>query len=58
MNEEGYEVYYKNLKARASNFMHNFAITLAWANLIARRTQHDGEKLPETMLKWSLSDYV
>ena len=58
MNLEGYEVYYGRLKYKATNFMLNFAITLAWAHLIHRRTQPDGEKLREVMPIWRLEDYV
>lgn len=51
---DGYEVYYKKLKARASNFMSHFAITLAWADLIARRTALDG---PSEHKEWVVTTY-
>jgi len=52
MNLEGYEVYYTKLKMRATNFMMHFAVTLAWADLIHRRTMPDGEKPIETLPEW------
>jgi len=49
-----YSVLYKGLKARATNFMMHMAVTLAWANLIARRTALDG---PSQHKEWVVTTY-
>lgn len=53
---EDYSVLYTELKARATNFLSSFAVTLAWARLITERTALD---TPERVVReWSLADYV
>jgi len=54
MNLEGYEVYYTKLKMRATNFMMHMAVTLAWADLIYRRTALDG---PSQHKEWVVTTY-
>ena len=52
-----YDTFYSNLKARATNFMYGWSALLAWADLIHRRTEPDGDKLIETSPVWRLEDY-
>lgn len=50
----GYEVYYEKLKIRATNFMFHWALLLAWADLIGRRTAMDG---PSQHKEWVVTTY-
>ena len=54
---DGYEIYYDKLKIRATNFMFHWALLLAWADLIHRRTGPDGNKAMEAAPVWRLEDY-
>ncbi len=53
-----YDVFYGNLKSRATNFMYGWSALLAWAHLIHSRTEPDGDKPIETLPYWRLEDYA